>query len=258
MHRIAADYDLVLSIFPFERDWYARRAPGLRVDFVGNPVIDRFGTLPQPQPVDVRPVSNPSELVERSHNVVLLPGSRRSEMERHLPVMTGALAMMRTVFPNLRARIVVPNEGLLRMVRENPKSRELEVQVGGLPDALRHATIAIASTGTVTVECACLGVPAVAIYKMSWLEYIIGKRLATTRYLAMPNILAGEEVYPELLAHMATPGTVARAALELLRDEPRRIEIKRRLAKIVASLGSAGASGRASEAILSLLTLVQL
>ena len=252
VHQIAEDYDLVLSIFPFEKEWYARRAPRLRVEFVSHPILDRYGASPSPTVPEKSAAEPRANLIEKPLNVLLLPGSRRSELDRHLPVMNGALVMMRTVFPNLRARMVLPNEKLLEQAKAHRHASDLEIQVGGLAEALREATIAIASTGTVTVECAYFGVPTVAIYKTSWLEYLIGKRLVSVRYLAMPNILAGAEVYPEFVAHMATAGNIARAALELLRNEERRNTIKARLREIVGTLGMPGASGRAADAILSL------
>jgi len=103
------------------------------------------------------------------------------------------------------------------------------------------------------MECAYMGVPAVAIYKTSWTNYEIAKRIVSVKYLAMPNLLAGEEIFPEFVQHHATPENISRAALELLRDDARRQSLKVKLAKAVASLGGPGATTRAAEAIVSLL-----
>jgi lipid-A-disaccharide synthase len=255
VHQVAQDYNLILSIIPFEREWYARRAPGLRVDFVGHPILDRY---PPPASAIVAPRVNScggetkADFAEQPMNVLLLPGSRRSELTRHLPVMAGALRMIRTVFPNLRAHIVLPNETLLAQAKDGRLPQDMEIRVGGLAEALSQATIAIASTGTVTLECAYFGVPAIAIYRTSWIEYVIGKQLVTVRFMAMPNILADEEIFPELIAHAATPGNIARAALELLRSQERRDHIRARLVDIVKTLGPPGASRRAAQAVLSL------
>jgi len=129
----------------------------------------------------------------------------------------------------------------------------LELQVGGIPAALAEADLAITKSGTVTMECAMFGVPAVVFYKTSWPTYLIGKQLLTVKHIAMPNLLAGEEVLPEFIQAAATPENIARAALVLLRDEKRRQAVKASLANIVASLGGAGAPARAAEAIVSLL-----
>jgi lipid-A-disaccharide synthase len=260
---LARDYDLLLSIFPFEKDWYAKRVPKLRVEFVGHPMIGRFTND------DLRFTRGEPEtasIVNRKSQILLLPGSRKSELQRHLLVILSALKLIQEKLPNAKAKLVLPNENLARTVSMeldllkklesafDPKEifRNLEIQVGNLPDALAQTDVAIASTGTVTMECAFFGVPTVTLYKTSALTYQIAKRIVTVKSLTMPNLLASEEVYPEFVQNAATPENISRAALELLQDEPRRVKIKSQLAKIISSLGELGAAGRAAEAILSL------
>ena len=128
----------------------------------------------------------------------------------------------------------------------------LEIQISNLPSALVQADVAIASTGTVTMECAFFGVPTVTLYKTSRFTYEIAKRIVTVKSLTMPNILAGEEIYPEFVQGDATPENISRAALELLQDESRRTKIKSQLAKIISSLGEPGAAKRSAAAIFNL------
>jgi len=264
-YQIAKDYDLVLSIFPFEKDWYARRVRGLRVEFVGHPMLDRYASLPVKPPSQSNTAAPPS-LVDFVGNfvasrtktaarptLVLLPGSRPAELARHVPVMLGALSELETSIPGLRSRMVLPSETLARQAKSFPAPGSLQVQAGGLPAALSEADMAIASTGTVTMECAYFGVPTVALYKTSWSTYQIAKRLVKVRYLAMPNLLANEEVYPEFIQDAATAENIVKAALELLQDDARRARIKGKLAEIIAALGGLGASRRAAKAIWSLL-----
>jgi lipid-A-disaccharide synthase len=239
---LEADYDLLLSIFPFEKAWYARRAPKLRVEFVGHPMLGRFTND------DLRLTRGKFQSA-----ILLLPGSRKSELQRHLPVILPALKLIQQKLPDAKAKMVLPNENLKELAVKMPTlPTDLEIQIGHLPDALAQADVAIASTGTVTMECAFFGVPTVTLYKTSWLTFQIGKRLVTVKSLTMPNLLAGEEVYPEFIQHFATPENIARAALELLSDESRRRKMKSQLEKIVASLGEPGAANRAAAAILSL------
>ena len=129
----------------------------------------------------------------------------------------------------------------------------LEIQVGNLANTLAGADVAVTKSGTITRECALHGVPAVVFYKTSWPTYAIGKRIVTVKYIAMPNLLAGEAVYPEYIQNDATPENISRAALELLRNEARRTEVKTKLAKVISSLGEPGAAARAASAIMSLL-----
>ena len=247
-NRLAADYDLLLSIFPFEKDWYARRVPKLRVEFVGHPMIGRFVSegrvtrAPDTEKLGTRG-ARPSE-------ILLLPGSRKSELQRHLPPMLGALELIREKLPAAKAKMVLPNQSLKELADKlSALPANFEIQIGNLPQALAQADVAIASTGTVTVECAFFGVPTVTLYKTSWLTYQIARRIVTVKSLTMPNLLAGEEVFPEFVQGAATARNIAGAALELLQNEPRRTRIKAQLSIVVASLGGPGANERAARAI---------
>jgi len=268
--QIARDYDLLLSIFPFEKDWYAQRVPKLRVEFVGHPMIGRHssddmqllrrlaevGSSPdiEAQPGQNEDKATPPPAGGRQPEILLLPGSRQTELQRHLPVMLGALKLIRAKLPEARARMVLPNAELVRLAQSFETPDVLKIQTGNLPQALSQADVAIASTGTVTMECAFFGVPAVTLYKTSQLTYQIAKRIVTVKSLTMPNLLAGEEIYPEFVQNAATPEALARAALDLLQNEPRRAQTKQRLAGIISTLGEPGAPTRAAEAISSLFT----
>jgi len=242
---LAADYDLLLSIFPFEKDWYARRAPKLRVEFVGHPMVGRFHESTVHSLQSKEPGVSPT--------VLLLPGSRANELKRHLPVMLGALTLIRAKLPDAKARMVLPNEGLKELAGGPAAPLPgVEIQTGNLPDALAQANVAIASTGTVTMECAFFGVPTVTLYKTSWFTWEIAKRIVTVKSATMPNLLAGEEVYPEFIQGAATPENIANTVLELLQDDSRRKQIKSQLAKIVSSLGEPGATERAAGAVMRL------
>ena len=240
--KLAGNYDLLLSIFPFEKPWYAKRVPGLRVEFVGHPMVGRFSVqCPKSN------VQSPAPLV------VFLPGSRAGEVRRHLPVVTGAFELLCRELPGLRAKMVLPDEALVQSVRASGVPLGLEIQAGGLPAALAEADLAITKTGTIAMECAMFGVPAVAFYKVSWLTYLILKPIVDVPHVAMPNLLAGEEVFPEFIQQAATPENLSRAALEFLRDGARRQAVIAELGQIIASLGPPGATARAARAIVSLL-----
>jgi lipid-A-disaccharide synthase len=264
---LEADYDLLLSIFPFEEAWYAERAPKLKVDFVGHPMLDR-----------IRKPEDAGRKAEAGKIVLLLPGSRKSELEQHLPVLIGAAELIQKAEPDCEFQIILPDEKLLAGLRwqfaertgvifrlnDSPTTGQvndlaskagfsLKTQIGNLPDALAQADAAIASTGTVTMECAYFGVPTVTLYKKPLLGLALAWDIITVKSLTMPNLMAGEEVYPEFLQDAATPEAVARAALELLQNEARRQKMQSQLARIIASLGEPGASRRAAAAVLSLL-----
>lgn len=245
--KMARDIDLLLAILPFEKDWYARRVPGLRVEFVGHPILDRHLSLPGN--ADTAAAPGPVPLV------VLLPGSRRSELTRHIPVLAGAMEKIQGEF-KADFLMVLPDEELAAQAKKlwpATAPSGLTIQIGRLSEALARATLALVSTGTVTLECAVHRLPTVALYKTSWGTYQIGKRLVTVPHLAMPNLLAGEAVFPEFIQQAATPENIGAAALNLLRSPEQRQAIQKKLDTVVAQLGTPGASGRAAEAIFSLL-----
>jgi lipid-A-disaccharide synthase len=243
-HKMKRDFDLLLSTFPFEKEWYRRHTPGFRVEFVGNPIVERH--------LESEGVAAYPALASEAPRVLLLPGSRVDELRRHLPVMIGAMEKMQASVPGLRASMVLPNDNMAELARRSNIPSDLRVQIGGLGKALAETDVAIASTGTVTMECAYFGVPTVAIYKTSWMSYAIAKRIAKVKYVAMPNLLANEEIMPEFIQHAASAGNIAGAALEFLRDEKRRNLIKLKLRDIMTSLGGPGASQRAAKLITSL------
>ena len=239
--KLEADYDLLLSIFPFEKVWYSQRAPKLRVVFVGHPMLDRD----QPPTSSLRPASP-------APHILLLPGSRKGELKRHLPVMLAAWQSIRHKLSTCRATMVLPTEKLAQQAKAFGLPENILIQTGNLPAALAQADAAISKTGTVTMECAFYGVPTVTLYKTSWLTYEIGRRIVTVKSLTMPNLLAGEEIMPEFVQHNAVAWNIAHATLKLLQDTKRRAHIKKRLAQVISTLGKPGASRRAAEAILSL------
>ena len=240
---MARDYDLLLSIFPFEKKWYANRVPEMRVEFVGHPIVDRHANA-----------QRKSRKAEAEHPLVLLlPGSRPGELRRHLPVLVPA-AQLLAAQHLIRLRMVLPDAGLMSLAWQvaGDDLRNVDLQVGGLQESLELATIALASTGTVTMECAWFGVPTVAFYKTSWSTYQIGKRIVQVKYLAMPNILADEPLFPELIQNDATAARIAGEAAKLLTDASRRHHIQSKLVQVVNSLGSKGAATRAAQQVLSL------
>src|SRR5262245_8745142 len=255
--QLAQDVDLLLSIFPFESGWYASREPQLRVEFVGHPMIDRYRTR-QAAAIPSQEFSVTSkDSVKDTHGplpaAVLLPGSRGGELCRHLPLMVEAARQIQAKHP-VRFRMVLPHDRMADQARDFLSSEtHIQIQTRGLAEALAEADLAIASTGTVTMECAYFGVPTVAIYKTSWITYEVGKRVVKVKYLAMPNILANEPIYPEFIQHEATPEKIATAALDLLNNEARRTQIKEKLASVVASLGGPGANQRSARAIVKVL-----
>ena len=244
--KIAARFDLLLSLFAFEKPWYAERVPQLPVEFVGNPLLDRY-------PESLRGGTGQAESTQPPL-ILLLPGSRRGEIKRHVPVMCRAAALI-VARQKARFAMILPDEAMLALAcgLVPPSSPPIDLQVGGIGLALSSATMAITKSGTITVECACFQVPAVVMYRTDPFTYFAARASATVKYLSMPNLIANEEIYPEFIQGRATPANVAAAALDLLGSQSRRAEVRAKLAKVVQALGSPGATRRAAAAIVKLL-----
>jgi lipid-A-disaccharide synthase len=244
-YQMARDYDLLLTTFGFESAWYAKRVPKLRVQFVGHPLVDRYGSE-----FGSRKLTGPTQVPSV---ILLLPGSRPGELRRHLPVLIEAGKRIATERP-AKFRMVLPSEALAAQARTAAGALTgLEIQVGGLQEALAAADLAVTKSGTITLECACFGVPAVVFYKTSFFTYQLGKQIVSVKYIAMPNLLANEEIFPEFIQNTATPENLAAAALELLRNADRRTQLQSKMAEVAAGLGKPGASERAAQAILRVL-----
>jgi lipid-A-disaccharide synthase len=236
--------DLMLSIFPFEKAWFAARAPGLRVEFVGHPMLDRFpprNRAASPQADDGRMLA-------------LLPGSRLREVRVHWPILREAA---RYILQRQNQKVVALaiSERVQSLLREDGAG---SIEISDNPgESLGRASAAIACSGTATLECAYFGVPAVVLYKVAWPTYWIGRMLVKVKHLAMPNVLAGETIYPEFIQGRAKPEPIARETIRLLTDPGRRAEMKMKLARVIESLGEPGASARAAQHILDMVTARQ-
>ena len=226
----------MLVIFPFEAKLY--KDAGVPCEFVGHPLLDVI-----PAPVAKKTLGAPLR-------VGLLPGSRRSEVAQHLPILLAAFLNLRRQFPNAQAQVFaaasLPNDAYdLGAVPDVALVRESDYA------ARRELDLALCSSGTATLENALLGIPMVVVYKMSWLTYRIARAIVRVNYIAMANILAGRALAPELIQKDATAERVAAEALRLLEDPRAYARLRADLLELRDKLGTPGAAGRAAAAILS-------
>ena len=252
--RIAGLGMRLLAVFPFEAQAY--RAAGADVTFIGHPAVDR-----------VRP-SGPPQEIRRTLNVppdapllALLPGSRRQELRRHLPVIVRALPAVRARFPAVRAVLPVATPRHRAQVEAAMRAAAVPVALveGGAPegyDALAASDFAVITSGTATLEALCLGLPGIVIYRASPLDYAIARRIAAVRWAGLPSLLAGREVMPELLQNALTASRLASAVIDWLADARRRNQQRQDLLALRDQLGEAGAAGRAAREILRLARLL--
>lgn len=267
-YQLARDVDLLLSIFPFEKAWYAQRVPGFRVEYVGHPIVDRYAPSAERQSQRAEPSCGCEGEGGSGPVVVLLPGSRAQEVRRHLPIMAEAIRQLRRVLP-VRPWMALPNEAMFQLARqitpvrradEPPESQRTSAsskaiccRVGRVEEMLARADLAIAKSGSITLECSFFCVPTVVMYRVSWLTWWVAERIVKVPYAAMPNILANKEIFPECLQANATPERIAREAADLLQNHPRRAALIEDLKQVNSSLGEPGACDRAAQATAQLL-----
>jgi lipid-A-disaccharide synthase len=233
--------DLLLTILPFEKAWFAKKAPKFNVQWVGHPLLDKIRRV---------------EGVEPNPNcIALLPGSRKTEVAEHLPDLWQAALSMGRKKPGLKFMLLSPNEEIqafsLEVLAKYPApSFDFEYNIGYAISHLSRCALALVASGTASLECALVGIPQIVVYRVHPLTFEVGRRLVKVKHLSMVNVLANEEVVPEFLQDNLQPEVVANEALALLGNRERREAMKRQVAAIVATLGGPGASRRAAEAIL--------
>ena len=233
----------VLVIFPFEEQIY--RDAGVPVEFVGHPLVDL-----------ARAQTSRLELLRRlglqseAPTVAVLPGSRRSELRRILPTLVDAAARIRTSVPTAQfvfARAPHLDDRLFEAARGLAGAAIVE---GETDAVLGAADIVLTASGTATVQAALHDKPMVVVYRVSALDYRIGRPLVKVDTFAMVNLIAGSRIVPELIQDDFTAAAVATEAVSMLTDAARVAQMRRGLAEVRARLGGPGGSRRAAQAIL--------
>ncbi|MDQ7842477.1 MAG: lipid-A-disaccharide synthase [Armatimonadota bacterium] len=229
-----------------EADAYA--AAGADVTFVGHPAAD----LPRQAP-ERDQARRMLGLPAQDPVVGLLPGSRLQEVRAHLPVMLRAAAIAAGTDPRIAFVLPVPAKPIRQAVERLADGHRPGVRVTDeIYAAMRAADVLLTAAGTATLEAAVLGVPMIVVYRLPALSWYIARRLVAVRHAALPNILAGREIVPELLQDRFTASAAAAAVLRLLRDPVGREAMRAGLRSVAATLGPPGAARRAAEEVLRL------
>lgn len=241
----------VLVIFPFEVPLY--REAGVPVEFVGHPLVEI-----------ARPSRSRTDLLGGlglagdAPTLALLPGSRRNEVQRLVPVLAGALPRVHRYVPGLQVVVArAPNlpdalfEPLRRAARRSAGTPVPLAEVeDATDDVLAASDVAITASGTATVQCALHGRPMVVVYRLSSLTYRLGRPLVRVETYAMANLVAGRRIVPELIQDACTPARVAEECVTLFVNPERHARMRDDLRDVRARLGAPGASGRAADAVL--------
>lgn len=236
-------------ILPFEQDFYGRH--GMKVDFVGHPLLDSVGTTIPREAFCARHAIDPGNTL-----VGLLPGSRKKEIGAMLPLFLAAAEQLAVRRPNLTFLIpLAPTLSRADLDQWGLRDTDLDIRVieEERYDLMTACHAVMAASGTVTLELAILGVPMVVSYRVSPLTYALGRRLIKVPYASLVNLVADERVVEELLQEEATPEKLGAAVGRLLDDAPYRQAMIARLAQVRAALGEPGASRRTAQLALEMI-----
>jgi lipid-A-disaccharide synthase len=234
--------DRMLVVFPFEMDFYRRH--GVEAIHVGHPLIDEVPELPQ--------VWDREQIEPKTYRIVLLPGSRKSEIDAHLPTLLQAAELIAAGHPV--EFTLIKAQGIAGEHLESYLSRT-SIKVSVVSED-RFATIAdshlaLCVSGTATVEVGLLGTPMIVVYRVRGWTYVLGKMLVDLPHLSMVNLVLEREAVPELIQRRANPVSISREALGLLSDRDRIRSMRSAFAELRGRLGARGASRRAAEQVLA-------
>lgn len=235
----------IFVIFPFEADLY-KKVKG-NASFIGHPLLD---LMPEPAKKEFPPAGG-------EWKIGILPGSRKTEISRHLPLFVKAFYRIKEQHPKARAYLFAvpefPDERLVQALEGVEKYWSKDIEIVREKDYKERANLDFAFTcsGTATLENALLGVPMAVAYKMQKLTYEVAKRVVKTPYISLVNILLKKPAVKELIQEAATVDNLAREAFAYINNPPRMQAARKELTGLRAMLGERGAAERAARKIIA-------
>ena len=231
--------DQALSIFPFEQDWFETR--GLPTNYVGHPFAEQEHVDETSKDFYQR-----HDLTIEHPVLVLLPGSRQQEVDRHWPIFLKTVERLKQDNPNLQVMV-----GKAANVSFTPIPNTFKIE-DNARKAMVAGTAALVSSGTATLECAVEDTPMVVCYKLSGVSWWMANTMASVKYASMVNLIADEIIVPEFLQQDMTASNLVAAVLPLLDHKNNlRKKMLTGFEKVRRTLGMPGVYDRAAESILS-------
>ena len=227
--------DKLIVIFPFEVEWYKARS--VAVEYFGHPLIDQW---------------NKSDKIIKKNNlnkitIGLFPGSRKQEIDKHLPIFKSLIDQKNKI--NTDVQFVISQSELISPSSfEYFKKNNVPVLSCSLYEALSTCDLAIVASGTAALECAISNTPFIVIYKMSYLSWLITKKIISLEFVSIVNILANKKIVPELLQKDLTIQNIFKKTNSLINKE-NYAHTKKELDRVVALLGDGGAYKEAASFI---------
>lgn len=214
---IRKNVDHMYSILPFEVGFYKKH--GYEVKYVGNPSVEEMDYAMKHLPPK-RHFMERQGLDDSRPIIALLPGSRKGEIRNNLPMMIDAARR----FPEFQYVVAAAPSVGEKFYREVAQDPGLQLVFATTPTLLKYSQAAIVTSGTATLETALIGTPQVVVYRANGLalSYKIMEKLLKVKYVALPNLIVGNEIVPELLVHKCTVDSIARELSALIQPSPKR------------------------------------
>ncbi|MDE4039709.1 lipid-A-disaccharide synthase [Acinetobacter pittii] len=234
VHGIKQSIDLVLCLFPFEKVFYEQYE--VPAAFVGHPLAKQ---LPLENPIQI--AKQQLGIDENQKHIALLPGSRKGEVERLLPMLLGAANILHTKHPDIQFLIPAINDARKQQIEQGVEqlapqlkakihileNTDSESKIGRM--VMNASDVIALASGTATLEAMLMHRPMVTFYKLHWLTYLIAKFLVKIPYYSLPNIIAGKKVIEELIQADATPENLAAEIEKLMNIETAQIQVMQHL-----------------------------
>jgi lipid-A-disaccharide synthase len=247
--------DRMVVIYPFEEAFYA--GEGIPVKYVGHPLFDELHTLEIDEALVKKMKDGESRTI-----VSLLPGSRKQEIRRLLPILLESATVIHKNIPSVKFLVSCSNIRNLELINGITKSftsansnRNLPIEIvtGKISEVIKASSLCISGSGTVVLEIANYHVPMVICYRVSPFSYFIARPFMTTPYICLVNAIAKKMVVPEKLMYRDDYKWLASRATGLLLDEEKRAMCIAGLKEITSLIGAPGASAKAAEEALSMI-----
>ena len=246
---IAKSVNLMLTLFPFEARFYEEH--GVPAAFVGHPLADRIPMMP-----DTAGARQSLGLLEDAPVLAILPGSRGGEVERLGTLFLEAARWIQGRRPDLQLVIPCVNRDREKQVRALVEALDVKLAVtivrGRSREVMASSDVVLLASGTATLEAMLLKKPMVVGYRLSRVSYALVSRLVKVPYVALPNLLAKEQLVPELLQDDASPESLGEAVLERLENESERARLTAAFSQLHEQLRQ-GADEQSAAAISALI-----
>jgi len=246
IHKIGSLIDHMAVIFKFEKQYYENA--GIPVSFVGHPLVDKVKA-----DADTQEARSKLGISAKVKVVGLFPGSRRSEITRLLPVLFATAQRMLVREPTLRFLVPVAPSLDFETISKQAASTGLDIVVtrDDLYDVISSCDAIATCSGTVTLEIALLNIPMCILCKISWLSYLIMRRLVTIPHIGLANIVADKAVVREFFQGDVNPEMLSEELFELIENQPYREQIKAGLGQVRENLGAGDGAGNMAQLVLS-------